>query len=172
MNETAKRGCMLLLACLFTFTLGSCKTITAIDTSKTDSLFVDVIETQTEVITTGNDVANTIDDIKAITDDAKVTCEIPKEKVITLIKYVDQSAEQIKAHNAVAKTLADKITDLERSRIDDNSNTFKVIAEKQGEIDRQKTKASIFFRWALIATVIAFVLAGILWLPKLLKMLI
>jgi len=172
MNETAKRSCMLLLACMFAFTLGSCKTIPAIDTSKTDGLFVDVIETQTEVITTGNDVANTIDDIKAITDDAKVTGEIPNEKVVTLIKYVDQSAEQIKAHNAVVKTLSGKITELERSRIIDNSNASKVIADKQGEIDKEKIKASIFFRWALIATGIALALAGIMFLPKLLKLIL
>lgn len=163
---------MLLLACLFAFTLGSCKTIPAIDTSKTDALFFYVIETQTEVITTGNDVANTIDDIKAITDDAKATGEIPKEKVITLSKYVDQSAEQIKAHNAVVKTLTGKITELERSRINDNSNASKVIADKQSEIDREKIKASIFFRWALIATGIALVLAGMLWLPKVLKIIL
>ena len=172
MNETANRGCMLLFACLFAFTLGSCKTIPTIDTSKTDALFVDVIETQTEVITTGNDVANTIDDIKAITDDAKVTGEIPNEKVVTLIKYVDQSAEQIKAHNAVVKTLTTQITELERSRITDNTDASKAISEKQGEIDREKIKASIFFRWALIATGIALVLAGILWLPKLLKLIL
>ena len=172
MNEPAKRGIMLLSACLLALVLGSCRTVPAIDTSKTDALFVDVIETQAEVITTGSDVANTIDDIKAITDDAKATGEIPKEKVITLIKYVDQSAEQIKAHNAVVKTLTDKITDLERSRITDNSNASKVIADKQGEIDREKIKASIFFRWALIATGIALVLAGILWLPKLLKLIL
>jgi len=127
------------------------------------------MQTQTEIVSTGNDVANTIDDIKAITDGAKVTGEIPKEKVVTLIKYVDQSAEQIKAHNAVVKTLTGKISELERSRIADNSSASKAIADKQSEIDREKIKASIFFRWALIATGIALVLAGILWLPKLLK---
>ena len=172
MNETAKRSIMLLCSCLFAFTLGSCKTIPAIDTSKTDGLFVDVIETQTEVITTGNDVANTIDNIKTITDDAKATGEIPKEKIITLIKYVDQSAEQISEHIENIKKLTRQNNELNKSRILDTSNASKVIADKQGEIDREKMKASIFFRWALIATGIALALAGIMFLPKLLKLIL
>ena len=171
-NETKKSGVIVLYILCVLFAFISCQTVTPIDTSKTDVLFVDVIETQTEVVSTGNNIANTIGDIKAITDDAKVTGEIPKEKVVTLIKYVDQSEEQIKAHNAVVKTLTGKITELERLRIADNSNASKAIADKQGEIDKEKIKASIFFRWALIASGIALALAGIMFLPKLLKLIL
>lgn len=169
MNERNERTFLAMAVCYLCFILGSCRTVPAIDTSKTDALFVDVIETQTEVITTGNDVANTIDDIKAITDDAKVSGEIPKEKVVKVIEYVDKSSIQVKALNEMISKQTGKISTLEKSRITDNADYAKAIADKQNEIDKAKIKASIFFRWALISTGIALILAGIIWLPKLLK---
>lgn len=170
MNGRNEKLVLVVLLCLFAF--NSCRTVTSIDTSKTDEKFIDVIDSQTEVITSGKEIENTIDDIKVITDDAKATGEIPKDKVHTIIKYVDLSSEQIKDHNEKIKVLIGKITDLERSRITDNLEASKLIADKQTEIDKSKIKASIFFKWALIATVLALVLAGILWLPKLLKLIL
>lgn len=163
------KNVILLIVSVFIF--ASCRTVPiALDTSKTDKLFVDVIDTQSKVVDTGNEVASTIENIKDITDDAKTTGEISKEKVVTLIKYVDRSAEQIKEHNTIVNDLTRKIIELERYRISDNENASKVIAIKQNELDKAKIKASIFFKWALIATGLALVLAGILWLPKLVKL--
>ena len=172
MNERRIPCIVLVLACFCAFAFSSCRTVPDIDTSKTDVLFMDVIETQTEVITTGNDVANTIDDIKAITDDAKVTGEIPKEKVVTLIKYVDVLKQQDDAHNQAVTKQTGLLPDYERSRQNDNANHAVELVIKEGQYQSEKIKASIFFRWALIATVIALVLAGILWLPKLLKLIL
>lgn len=161
----------IILLIVSVFILASCHTVpVALDTLKTDKLFVDVIDTQSKVVDTGNEVASTIDKVKDITDDAKTTGEIPKEKVVTLIKYVDQSSEQMKAHNATVTDLTSKITALERSRISDNEDASKVIASKQNEIDKEKIKASIFFKWALIATGIALFLACVIVLPKLVRL--
>ena len=151
---------------LICFALVSCHSVPAIDTTKTDLLAIDVMETQTEIVSTGKDVEATISDIKEITDEAKTTGEIPKEKVTTLIKYVDLSAEQIKKHNEKTEKLTKKISELERSRIIDNSQNAKAIADKETQYQRDKVKASIFLKWALIATVCALVLAGFLFWPK------
>ena len=170
MNGTSKGLFYILLCGLLVSFVSSCRTVPSIDTSKTDLIGVDVMQTQTEIATSGKDLATTIDDIKAITDDAKVSGEISKEKVIKVVEYVDKSAGQVKALNETIAKQTGQISTLEKSRITDNSVASKAIADKQGEIDREKTKASICFRWALIVTVISLVLAGILWLPKLLKL--
>lgn len=160
-----------ILLCTLCFLFAGCASAPSIiDTSKTDLLGVDVMQTQTDIAVSGKDIASTIDDLKVITDSAKETGEIPKEKVVKVIEYVDRSASQVKTLNETISKHTGQITSLEKSRITDNANASKVIAEKQTEIDKQKIKASIFLRWALIATGIALVLAGILWLPKLLKL--
>ena len=169
MNGRNERTILAMVICYLCFILGSCRTVPAIDTSKTDLLGVDVMQTQTEIVFTGKDLESTIDDIKTLTDDAKVTGEIQKDKVIKVVEYVDKSVVQVKALNEMISKQTGQISTLEKSRITDNSVASKAIADKQGEIDKEKIKASIFFRWALIATVIALALAGILWLPKLLK---
>ena len=172
MNERRISRFVFVLACLCAFAFSSCRTVPSLDTSKTDLAGIEVMEMQTDIAVSGKDLASTIDDIKAITDDAKDSGELPKEKVIKVVEYVDKSATQVKALNETIAKQTGQITALEKSRITDNSAASKAIAEKQGEIDREKIKASIFFRWALIATGIALILAGILWLPKLLKLIL
>lgn len=172
MNGRNERTILAMVICYLCFILGSCRTVPAIDTSKTDLLGIDVMQTQTEIATSGKDLESTIDDIKAITDDAKVTGDIPKEKVVKVIEYVDKSASQVKALNEMISKQTGKISTLEKSRITDNADSSKAIADKQNEVDKAKIKASIFLRWALISTGIALVFAGILWFPKLLKLIL
>lgn len=173
MNGRHAQIILAMAICYCLFFLGSCRTVPNIlDTTKTDLIAVDVMQTQTEIVSTGKDIEATISDIKTITDDAKVTGEIPKEKVVKVVEYVDRSASQVKTLNETISKQTVQITVLEKSRITDNQDSSKLIAEKQTEIDKQKIKASIYFKWALIATVIALVLSGILWLPKLLKLIL
>ena len=144
MNEWGKYvlGVLLCCACLVS---NACRTLPSVDTSKTDGLFVDVIDTQTKVVDTGNDVEKTIVNIKVITDDAKGTGEIPKDKIVTLIKYVDHSSEQIKAHNEIVKDLTGKITELEKSRQEDNGKYAKQIDDMSKNINKLKPFRSRFF---------------------------
>ena len=162
------RKLLIILACLFA--LVGCTTVAPIDTSKTDGAYVDVIDAQTEVIISGKDVESIIEGIKVITDDAKVSGEIPKDKTVTLIQYVDRSAAQIKAHNETVKVLSGKISTLEKSRIDDNKKSSGIISGLQKDLDKAKAKAGIYFKWAAIASIIAIGLAAIMFLPKLLKL--
>lgn len=172
MNERRISRFVFILACLCIVAFSSCRTVPSLDTSKTDLAGIEVMETQTDIAVSGKDLASTIDDIKTITDNAKETGDLSKDKVIKVVEYVDKSAVQVKALNETIAKQTGQISTLEKSRITDNSVASKAIADKQGEIDREKIKASIFFRWALISTVIAIVLAGILWLPKLLKLIL
>lgn len=172
MNERRIPRFVFILACLCAFAFSSCRTVPALDTSKTDLAGIEVMKTQTDIAVSGKDLASTIDDIKAITDSAKKSGELSKDKVIKVVEYVDRSSSQVKELNETITKQTGQISTLEKSRITDNSVASKAIADKQSEIDKAKIKASIFFRWALIATGIALVLAGILWLPKLLKLIL
>jgi len=150
-----------------------CRTCpSSVDTTKTDILQADISQTQTDLTATGKDVETSITIIKTITDDAKDSGEIPKEKVATLIKYVDQSAAQIKAHNEIIAGLNKQITAYNKSRISDNLSASLIIADKENKYQAEKNRSSVLLKWALIASSIALVLACILWLPKLLKFII
>ena len=162
---------LLLVLFVSLLVLTGCTTIAPIDTSKTDGAYVDVIDAQTEVIISGKDVESSIDGIKVITDGAKESGIITKDKTVTLIKYVDRSAEQIKAHNETIKVLSGKISTLEKSRIDDNKKASGIISGLQKDLDKAKAKAGVYFKWAAIASLVAIGLAAIMFLPKLLKFL-
>ena len=171
MNDWKKYvlGVVLCCACLV---FNACRTVTVLDTSKTDLAGIEVMETQTDIAVSGKELSATIDVIKTITDSAKDSGELTKEKVIKVIEYVDKSSSQVKSLNETISKQTAQISMLEKSRVNDNYKAEKAIAYKQGEIDKEKIKASIFLRWALIATGIALILAGILWLPKLLKLIL
>jgi len=174
-NEQARLRANLLglLFIVFSAFIVGCRTCPAsVDTNKTDTLQTEIAQTQTDLTATGKDTENTITIIKTITDDAKDSGEIPKEKVVTLIKYIDQSAAQIKAHNEIIAGLNKQITAYNKSRISDNLSASLIIADKENKYHAEKNKASGLLKWALIASFIALVLACILWLPKLLKFII
>lgn len=161
---------LLLVLFVSLLVLTGCTTVAPIDTSKTDGAYVDVIDAETEVIISGKDVESTIAGIKVITDDAKVSGEIPKDKTVMLIQYVDRSATQIKEHNDKIKVLASNIAMLEKSRVADKAIYSKVIAVCQKDLDKAKAKAGIYFKWAAIASLAAIGLAAIMFLQKLLKL--
>ena len=170
-NETRKTMLYIVLCVMFIFTFNSCKTLPiALDTSNTDTHAVDVMQTQTDITGSAKELESTIGNIKDITDTAKTTGELSKEKIVKVIEYVDKSSSQVKVLNETIAKQTEQIATLEKSRIEDNSSASKLVSNKQNQIDKEKIKASIFFRWALIATVIALVLAVVLWLPKLLKL--
>lgn len=108
--------------------------------------------TQTEIASTGATVAGDIATVKEITDVAKITGEIPKESVPTVIKYVD------KAHDDVAEL--NKLIEKQTKNI----STMTI------EIDKYKEKASIYFKWALIASLVVLVLGLLLFAPKPVKL--
>jgi len=176
MEDGQKRfgtGVLALLLIVFSAFIIGCRTCPAsVDTTKTDTLQTEIAQTQTDLTDTGKDTETTITIIKTITDDAKVTGEIPKEKVVTLIKYVDQSAAQIKAHNEIIAGLNKQITAYNKSRISDNLSASLIIADKENKYHAEKNKSSGLLKWALIASFIALVLACILFLPKLIKILL
>lgn len=107
--------------------------------------------TQTEIASTGATVAGDIATVKEITDIAKTTGEIPKSSVPTVIKYVD------KAH--------DDVTDLNKLIEKQTKN----IASMTVELDKYKEKASVYFKWALIASLVSLILGVLLFAPKLVK---
>lgn len=172
MNGRHAQVILAMVVCYLCFILGSCRTMPDIDTSKTDFIGIDIMQTQTEIAISGKDLASTIDNIKVITDETKISGEISKDKIVKVIECIDRSSIQVKTMNETIAKQTGQIASLEKSRISDNANASKVIADKQNEIDNTKIKASIFFRWALIASGIALVLAGILWLPKLLRLIL
>lgn len=110
--------------------------------------------TQTEIATTAATVAGDISTVKEITDSAKTTGEIPKASVPTVTKFVDKAYEDVTNLNK----LIEKQT--------------KNIATMTIEIDKYKEKAYIYFKWALIASLVALVLGVLLFAPKLIKSLI
>lgn len=127
----------------------SCKTApTIIDTPKTDLKAVDVMQAQTEIVSTGKDLQSSIATIKVITDEAKSTGEIPKEKVQTVIKYVDNSAMQIEKLNIQIQDQTKNIAELEQSRIQDNSIFVTELSKRNTE--NQKLKQKVSFRGKVI----------------------
>lgn len=164
MNDRRTQSLFIILCTLFVLNAFSCKSVPPVDTSHTDKQFIEVVKAQTEVITTGKDVESTIGDIKTITDDAKVSGEIPKEKVITLIKYVDQSAEQIKQHNEKVKELNKEIITLEESRINDNKEHAIKIDSLETTIKKLEPYKHRFIVACLILAFIGILIAGYVFL--------
>jgi len=127
----------------------SCRTVpTIIDTPETDLKSVSVMQAQTEIVSTGKDLQSSIATIKVITDEAKSTGEIPKEKVQTVIKYVDNSAMQIEKLNIQIQDQTKNIAELEQSRIKDNTDFGKELSELTK--NNQELKQKVSFRGKVI----------------------
>lgn len=129
--------------------LAGCLSVPAtIDTSKTDTLAVDVMKAQTEIVSTGKDLQASIETVKVITDEAKTTGEIQKYQVQTVIKYVDNSAMQIEKLNIQIQDQTKNIAELEQSRIKDNTDFGKELSELTK--NNQELKQKVSFRGKVI----------------------
>ena len=127
----------------------SCKTAPVIfDTHETDLKSFDVIQAQNEITSTGNELQSSIATVKVITDEAKSTGDIPKEKVQTVIKYVDNSAMQIEKLNIQIQDQTKNIAELEQSRIKDNTTFGKELSELTK--NNQELKQKVSFRGKVI----------------------
>ena len=66
--------------------------------------------------------------------------------MVKVIEYVDKSSIQVKALNEMISKQTGKISTLEKSRITDNADYAKAIADKQNEIDKAKNKSVHLFQ--------------------------
>ena len=169
MNEKIRTSLLVVLCSLFIFNVIACKTAPVIfDTSKTDLMAIDVMKTQANIALASKDITETIDDIKEITDAAKLTGVVP----VTIIKYVDVlKAENTTLTDAI-KTQTVILPEFNKLRTSDNTKAESLLAGKQAQYEKEKNKAAIYSKLALIATLISFVLAGVIYLPKIIKCII
>jgi hypothetical protein len=168
-NEKIRTSILVVLCSLFIFDVIACKTAPVmLDTTATDLMAVDVMQTQTEIVSASKYVTATIDDIKEITDAAKLTGVVP----VTIIKYVDVLEAENKTLVDAIKTQTIILPEFNKLRIGNNASAEKLVSEKQTQYEKEKNKATIFLRWALTATLISLVLAGVIFLPKTIKCII
>ena len=167
-NEARKPNLLGFLPVVYILVLCSCQTV-KVSTAQTDALFTDVQKNQTEIVDTGKQISDTTKVITETVADISKAGTITPTQIKTLVVYTQDNSAQVKTLNEKLAEQTVVIDQTGKSRLSDNASFSTVIAQKTSELKGEKLKASTRLVWALIATGIALVLAGMRWLPKLLK---
>jgi ribosomal protein L10 len=172
---TGKAMLLVVLYCVCFIALVSCQSIAQVSTAQTDGLFTEVVKGQTAIAASGKEIADTSKVLTDTVTDIANAGTVTKEQIKTLVVYTDKNTGLV----AQVKTLNEKIDQqglvidqTSKSRLSDNASFSAVIAQKIEAYKAEQIKASTRLGWALIATGIALVLAGIIWLPKIIKKII
>lgn len=155
---TRKTVILVILSCLLSFAFSACETVKPnVDTSKTDTLGVEVQQTQTEIVTGTHDLAGTIDTLKTTTDQIKDGVAT-KEQITTIVKYVNRSSEQVTSLTGVVDKQTKQIASFQQLRIQDNVAQGNTIAALMADVEKYKPWQGRF--WIAVAAIV-LLLAGI-----------
>jgi hypothetical protein len=145
---------------VFLILITSCQSVKpAIDTSKTDSLGVDVQQAQTEIATGTHDLNGTIGTLKETTDTIKDGVAT-KEQTATIIKYVNTGSDQVKSLTGVVDKQTKQLAEFQKSRVQDNATQGNTISALYAEVDSLKPWQGRFWQAVAVIVVILVGIAG------------